>query len=189
MDETDRDLISKYREGDISALETLVEKYRRPLFGYIVNMAGNRADADEIFQEAWFRVIRGIGSYRHSNFLGWLMRIARNIVIDRSRRKKPDLSLDQEREEGGTLAEVIPGSDPGPSREVEAGELKHAINEAVAELPGAQKEVFIMRVWSGLSFKEIAGIQRVSINTALARMQYAITKLRPKLEPVYRGLK
>ncbi|MFC1499145.1 sigma-70 family RNA polymerase sigma factor [Verrucomicrobiota bacterium] len=188
MEDTDYKLLARYKAGQTEALESLVEKYRRQLFGYIINMRGYGADADEIFQEVWFRVIKKIHTYKHKNFLGWLMRIAHNIVIDKARHKKHDVSLDQERENQKSLADVMPGGEQDPAELLQADTLGQKISEAVAELPAEQKEVFLMRVKSDLSFKEIAGIQKVSINTALARMQYALAKLREDLKEDYKEL-
>lgn len=185
MAETDIELLIRYRHGQVGALERLVEKYKRPLYGFIINMTEGHDDADEIFQEVWFRVIKKCGMYRHKNFFGWVVRIARNIVIDRARRRKPDFSLDEEREDNRSPAEVIPGNDPGPMSCLEAGELGRRIAKAVAGLPADQKEVFLLRVQTDLPFKEIALIQGVSINTVLARMQYALAKLRPMLKEDY----
>ena len=188
MEETDKKLLIRYRKGQVDALEALVEKYRRPLFGFIVNMTEGRDDAEEIFQEVWFRVIRRLSVYRHKNFFGWLVRIAHNLVVDRARRKKPDFSLDEEREDGrSTMADVF-GNDPGPSARLEVSDVAQHIASAAAKLPLEQREVFVMRAKAGLSFKEIAGIQGVSINTALARMQYALSKLRVLLKRDYEDL-
>jgi RNA polymerase sigma-70 factor (ECF subfamily) len=185
---TDKTLIARYRGGDTDALDALVEKYRRPLFGYIINMIGGQDDAEEIFQEVWFRAIRKFDSYRQKNLFGWLVRISRNLVIDRARRRRPSVSLDAERDEGHALAETLPGDDPGPAHGVEMSELDQQVQAAVKQLPEEQREVFIMRVQANVSFKEIARIQKVSINTALARMQYALAKLREKLQDAYAEL-
>lgn len=185
MEKTDRELLALYRNGQVDAMERLVYNYRRPLFGFILNMTEGRDDTDEIFQEVWLRAIRNLGRYRHKNFFGWLVRIAHNVIIDRARSRKLDLSLDEEREEDQSLAEVIPGNDPGPRSQVEANDCAENIAKAVACLPDDQKEVFVMRVQAGFSFKEIARIQEVSINTALARMQYALAKLRAMLKEDY----
>jgi len=185
MEATDKELVDQYRRGHVEALDALIERYRRMLFGFILSRTRGAGDADEVFQETWFRVIRKIDSYRERNFGGWLVMIARNIIIDRVRRRKPDMSLDASPSEGLTLADVIPGNDPGPRRRIEANDLGQAIAAAVAGLPDEQKEVFLMRVEADLSFKEIARAQRVSINTALARMQYALAKLRPLLKNEY----
>lgn len=189
--EPETELLNRYRDGDAAALGALVEKYRRPLFGFITNMMRDGSDADEVFQEVWFKAIRKLSLYRDKNFGGWLMRIAHNTVIDRSRRRKGLCSLDvgNENEEGsGSLASVLPSTDPGPANQVQAGELGRRISEAVALLPPEQKAVFLMRVEMDLPFREISRIQQVSINTALARMHYAVGKLRSVLKDDYEAL-
>ncbi len=191
METGDGELLAQYLGGEVSALEQLVEKYRRPLFAFILNMTEGRGDADEIFQEVWFRAIRSLKRYKQKNFLGWLMRIAHNLVIDRARRKKPDVSLDQSPggdDEGLALINRLPSQDAGPDGLAEAGDLGQVIAAAVATLPVDQREVFLMRTKVELPFKEIARIQGVSINTALARMQYALNKLRPMLADHYAAL-
>ncbi len=185
----DRELVARYRRGDVAALETLVQRYKRQLFGYILNMTGNAGDADEIFQEAWFKVIRKIHLYRHKNFFGWLVRITHNVVIDKARRKKPSVSLDAESDEGASLGNTLADSGPSPRAGVGNEDLGQKIAEAVATLPEEQKEVFLLRTQAELPFKEIAKIQGTSINTALARMQYALAKLRVPLKECYDDLR
>jgi RNA polymerase sigma-70 factor (ECF subfamily) len=184
----DIELISRYKRGDVSALDTLVRRYRRQLFGYILNMSVNASEADEIFQEAWLKVIKKIGLYRHKNFLGWLVRITHNVIIDRIRRRKPNVSLDAESSEGGSPGSIIADKGPAPADGIENRDLAQAITNAVAMLPNEQKEVFLLRTKAEISFKEIAKIQGTSINTALARMQYALDKLRVPLREAYNEL-
>ena len=188
MEGTDKQLLTRYRKGDADALETLVKRYQSTVFGYIVNMTEGRDDADEIFQEVWFRVIRKQANYKHGNFGGWLVRIARNIIIDRVRRRKPEISLDAVPEDGRSLEETLPGKAMPPTENLQDQELGERIRRAVATLPDDQKDVFMMRIQAQLPFKEIADIQCVSINTALARMQYALSKLRDVLKDDYQQL-
>ena len=115
------------------------------------------------------------------------MTIARNIIIDRSRKKKPDTSLDDEYENGSPLR-VAKESGPGPRDNVANTELNEKISMAVKKLPDDQKEVFLMRMQANMAFKEIAKMQKISINTALARMQYAVAKLREELQEDYFNL-
>ncbi len=189
MDTEDRRLIKQYRNGDVEALSVLVEKYRRPLFGFILNMTEGQGDADEIFQETWFRAIRKLDRYRHKNFMGWLARIARNLVVDRYRRQRPTVSLDMTRDEEHTAAVQLIDQAPGPTDNAVTEDDMNAVQRAVDTLPAEQKEVFVMRMQTGLSFKEIAKAQNVSINTALARMQYALSKLRPLLQNEYNTMR
>ena len=80
--------LADYRRGDTEALGRLVEQYRRPLYGFILNMTEGREDADEVFQEVWFRALRSLDRYRDRRFLSWLFRLAHNLIIDRARRRK-----------------------------------------------------------------------------------------------------
>ncbi len=182
----DNELIERYKQGDADALGMLAEKYRRPLFAYLINMTNG--DADELFQETWFRVIKKIDSYKNQNFYGWLIRIAHNLTIDRIRKKKPDYSLDAEIGDGETTwIETIPAPTVDKDH-LDNKEIAKNINIAIKTLPLKQREVFILRTYEGLSFKEIAKIQKTSINTALARMQYSLEKLRKILKEDYNEL-
>ena len=187
MNETENSkLVQRYRDGDAAALGELVELHRRMLYGYIVNMVQGRDDADEIFQEVWMKVIRKIHLYRDRNFGGWLVRIARNQVIDRGRRRRPVSSLDADTAAGNPLIDLM--SDPGELGAADtaaATDLGVRIQAAVAELPEEQREVFVLRTKADMPFKEIARLQKTSINTALARMQYALKKLREGLSDQY----
>jgi len=184
MDTDDATLVRRYNDGDSGALEQLVERYRRPLFHFILNMLNGQGEADEIFQEVWFRVIRNVARYRDQGFLSWLFRIAHNLMVDRFRWNKGWgwVSADRENAEGISIKDVAPDPGPTPDEQVGASESEQRVWEAVARLPPEQREVFILRMAEDLAFKEIASIQRVSINTALARMQYAVTKLREALK-------
>jgi RNA polymerase sigma-70 factor (ECF subfamily) len=188
MDTTDKDLVKRYLDGQVVALEELVNKYRAPLFGYIIDMTQGGQDAEEVFQETWFRVIKKIKSYKHGNFFGWLVRIARNIVIDRARKKKPELTLDKENENGTTQLESLADAIHNPAERLSDHQTGARIRKEVDMLPADQKEVFLMRTKLDLPFKEIARIQGTSINTSLARMQYALQKLRSVLEEDYNEL-
>jgi len=188
MEPTDKEYVERYRRGDVVAMDLLVERYRRRLFGYILKMTSGQDDADEIFQDVWIKVIRKIDTYRHDNLYGWLVRIAHNVIIDRVRRRKPMLSLDHENEEGGSMKEMLANGDLNPSEELMASDLGRSIDCALQELSLEQREVFVMRSQGALSFKEIAAIQKTPLNTALARMHYAVRKLRSLLRDRYAEL-
>ncbi len=188
MDQTDTDCIKAYLGGDANALEPMVEKYKRPLYSFILKMTEGREDTDEIFQETWFRALKNIHKFQHKNFLNWLFRIAHNLVIDRARRNKKNVSLQNAfggEDEGQSLEDRLAAPGISPAEEVGGTGLGERIERAVEMLSPEQKEVFLMRMYANTSFKEIAKIQKCSINTCLARMQYALTKLRSMLREEY----
>ena len=164
-----------------------MEKYKRPLYSFILKMTEGREDADEIFQETWFRALKNIPKFKHKNFLSWLFRIAHNLIIDRARRNKRNVSMQTAvgGEETHTLEDHLPAPGISPAEEAGGTSLGKQIETAVETLSPEQKEVFMLRMYGNTSFKEIAKIQKCSINTCLARMQYALSKLRSMLKEEY----
>ncbi len=190
MDAQERAWLDEYRRGDREALGKLVEHYRRPLYSFILKMTEGRVDADEIFQEVWIRAIRKLDAFREENFLGWLFRIAHNLIIDVARRRK--LFVDPETGTHGSQSRSswvhrLPASGPGPATHAAGHDLGRKIQEALARLPPEQREVFLLRTEGEVPFKEIAKIQGVTLNTALARMHYAVLKMREALRDEYRA--
>ncbi len=188
MEPRDKEWLARYREGDTGALGEMVEFYRRPLFGFIYKMTEGKDEADEIFQEVWIRAIRNLSTFKEKRFLSWLFRIAHNLIIDRARKKKPDASLQDRDHAERVLEDLVEGKSRTPSEEAGNKDVKMRIVQAVDQLPPDQKAVFLMRMEGDLAFKEIARIQKASINTVLARMQYALQKLRVELADEYENL-
>ena len=191
MDKTDIICIDAYLNGDANALEPMVEKYKRPLYSVILKMTEGREDADEVFQETWFRALKNIHKFQHKNFLNWLFRIAHNLIIDRARRNKKNVSMQSSvsGEDGtNTLEDHLAAPGISPAEEAGGTSLGIEIEKAVETLSAEQKEVFLLRMYGNTSFKEIAKLQKCSINTCLARMQYALSKLRSILKDEYEEL-
>ena len=185
-DEADEDLAlaADYREnGNADAIDKLVAKYGKSLLAYLNATTRNKSDAEEIFQDTWLKAMRRIDSFRGGSFKAWLTTIARNCVIDRTRRKKPSMSLNQEvGEEGTQVIDLMEdASAPKPDAGLVSEERGARIREAVAALPEAQREVFLLRTEQELSFAEIAAMLAIPLNTALGRMHYAVTRLRKEL--------
>ena len=174
-------LIEAYLGGDQAAFATLYERYKRQLYAYLGRMIPqDPASVDDVFQQTWVRAIRRLPEYRNREvFLAWLMRIAHNLTVDlfRSGTRRGEQSLsDVDPETDMPLTK----EDDTPSGRLDRRELGEAIDRAVRELPPELREVFLLRQ-DGVSFREIAEIQHCSINTSLARMRYALNKLRGSL--------
>lgn len=185
---SDEELMEQFGGGDTSAFEALLRRHQRPVLNFIFRYVGNRAVAEDLTQDVFFRIIRRAQSYkREAKFTTWLYTIARNLCVDHSRRMvhRRAASLDQPTRKGSedkrTLGESIADRNADVSREAIGRQLGQRIREAVESLAEDQREVFLMREMLGLPFKEIAEIVGIPENTAKSRMRYALEKLRAEL--------
>jgi len=184
-DRSDELLLTAYRAGDAAAFETLLERYRGPLFNVVLRSVRDRGPAEEIYQDVWMRVIERCDDFRgDAKFSTWLYTIARHLCVDHQRkmRFRRHASLDQlQAGSGQTLADRAPN--PGPSTEALAmgGVLRDRIASAVEGLPDEQREVFLLRHLQGLAFNEIAQVVGVPANTVKSRMRYALERLQRTL--------
>ena len=182
IETSDAELLLCFSKGDLAAMDQLVARYRSALFSWLLGMTGNRADAEDLFQDVWFRVIRHAERFNDVSFRAWLWKIARNLLIDFRRKRKPDISLDAVEEEGDTpLVDQLTARGMGPAKAVEMDDMTRRVMRAVTTLPEMQREVFLMRVQGDLSFNEIAETLNIPLNTALGRMHDAMTKLKKLL--------
>ena len=186
MDDAEEDLklAADYRDnGNAEAIDRLVAKYGKDLLAYLTATTRNKSDAEEVFQDTWLKAMRKIAFFKGGSFKAWLTTIARNCVIDRTRRKRPSVSLNQEVGEDGTQVVDLMADNaaPRPEAGLVSEERSARIREAVAALPDAQREVFLLRTEQELSFAEIAEMLAIPPNTALGRMHYAVTRLRKEL--------
>ncbi|MCB9603623.1 MAG: RNA polymerase sigma factor [Sandaracinus sp.] len=186
----DEALLERFRGGDAEAFETLLGRYERPLYNFVLRSVRDPEKAADLVQDVFLRVIQRSDQFQGQSKLStWLYSIARNLCIDHGRRMvfRRHRSLDAPigRDDGGsstTLGERVPASTPEADRDSIANELQGRIAEAVEELPDDQREVFLMRQVQGLAFKDIAEIVGVSENTIKSRMRYALERLQAALE-------
>jgi RNA polymerase sigma factor (sigma-70 family) len=151
------------------------------------------AEAEDILQEVLYELVAAHRLMQPIEQAGaWLMRVARNRIIDRFRRKGPESfsarsapRSEDDLEEGGTLDDVLPSIEPGPEGEAIRQVLLEQVEEALEELPREQREVFIAHELEGASFKELSARWGVSVNTLLSRKRYAILALRDQLREAY----
>lgn len=186
MTETElAELISRAKSRDPDAFDCIIDAFGRRLYGYLFRLTGAREDAEDLLQEVFLRLVRTIEDYEHDGrFVGWLFRIATNLARDRVRRigRTPrTLRLDgpvTDDREGARWWEMGDLSQPAPEAPMELREDVDALQEALAELPVAEREVVLLRHFSDLSFAEIAEAMGTPLGTALARGHRGLAKLR-----------
>jgi RNA polymerase sigma-70 factor (ECF subfamily) len=186
---TDAELIARFKDGDGAAFEALLSRHKDPLYSFLVAMVKDEAAASDIFQETCIKVFRNLENYsEEGKFKPWLFRMASNLAMDHFRRNAALPRFEQ--------VEDFCGDDEHPARETtaqgeEPGEIllsetdKALVAAALDALPPEQKEVVLLREYSGLSFKEVAEITNAPLGTVLARMSRAVKKLRKSLEKTY----
>ena len=184
----------RYRDGDVRAFEVLVNRHRRPIYNFILRFVRDTAQAEDVLQETFLRLIKGADAYeKQAKFTTWLYTIARNLCVDASRRGKHRnaASLDAPApggdEEGSPLIDFVADPQAGVDRKAVSRELRVRIQRAIESLPEEQREIFLLREVSDLQFNEIAKIVGCPENTVKSRMRYALEKLREALEE-YRDL-
>ena len=182
---SDDELIRAFRTGDGSAMEALFGRYRRSVFGWLLRMSQDEGEAEDLHQEVWLKIIRGIDGYSSGSFRAWLWRVVRNAAADRARKHVAEPILDAPVEEGADAAAFV---DQVPDDTVvsaltrlEEAERRAAVREAVDGLSRRLKEVVLLRVNGELKFQEIADILGLPIGTVLGRMNLALAKLRQAL--------
>lgn len=177
---SDQILLNKYLSGDQSAISRLIERHSRRVRDYIHMMVKDRDVTDDIFQETFIKAVRVIDDGRYTDsgkFLSWILRIAHNQVIDYFRSQKQNKVVN-EAEAGYDVLGSLRFSEGSIEDMMVSNQIERDIRMLVELLPEEQREVVMMRYFSGLSFKEIAEQTDVSINTALGRMRYALINLR-----------
>jgi RNA polymerase sigma factor (sigma-70 family) len=170
-------------------LSQAIERDQPRLRSFIRNHVADTSEAEDILQDVFYELLQ---TYRLmkpvEHVTAWLFRVARNRMIDLFRRKKPD-SLNQsvaaEEEDQLLLEDLLPSSEAGPAADYDRSLLLDALEEALEELPQAQREVFIAHEIDGISFKQLAAETGLSVNTLISRKHYAVLHLRRRLQSIY----
>lgn len=179
---SDQELIQEYLHGNEDGIKGLLERYKSKIYTSIYLKIKDEFLAEDIFQETFIKVIHTLKEGRYNEegkFLPWVMRIAHNMIIDHFRKEKraPQMVA----AEGFDIFEVLDVADENVETTLIKEQRDVDLRKLIQKLPDDQKEVLIMRHFCDMSFKEIADITEVSINTALGRMRYALSNLRKML--------
>ncbi len=181
---SDFELVKQFQSGHPKAFEVILNRYKQKVFTYINIQVKDKTIANDIFQDTFLKVLNSLRKkkYNHEDkLLAWIIRIAHNLVIDffRKQNKMNTISNNQDNFDLFNLSRF---SEATIEHKIELSQIHKNIKDLIQYLPKEQKEVIILRHFTGMSFKEIADQTDVSINTALGRMRYALINLRKMIE-------
>jgi len=183
----DRALVSQYLNGNERAFETLLMRHKDRIYNYIYMKIRDHALSQDIFQDTFIKVVKTLkkGKYNEEGkFLPWAMRIAHNLMIDHFRKanKVRMISESSSKSDDFNIFSVLELEDDNIEEAITKTELEQQMVELIDHLPDSQRDILQMRIFKGMSFKDIADKEDVSINTALGRMRYALINMRKLIE-------
>ncbi|MCH5175079.1 MAG: sigma-70 family RNA polymerase sigma factor [Prevotellaceae bacterium] len=177
----DEVLVRLYTEGNNSAFDTLLKRYEKKVFSYLLYSVKNQELAEDLFQDVFIKIVVRIknGQYaENGKFASWLMRIVHNHLIDHYRTSPAERIISNDSSEVDLFNNADIAVNDNREQEMIDQQTLKEVKGLIEKLPDSQREVLMMRVYDELSFKEIAEKTNCSINTALGRMRYAILNLR-----------
>jgi RNA polymerase sigma factor (sigma-70 family) len=177
---TDYELITGFISGDERSIEHLILRHKSKVYSYINLYIRSRDLADDIFQDTFLKVVQSIRAGRYQDdgkFISWVMRIAHNLIIDHFRHEK-QMGIVYNDDYDTDLFNSRRLADDNVEDIMVRRQVLRDVRSLINGLPEDQREVVIMRHYAGMSFKEIADMTGVSINTALGRMRYALINMR-----------
>lgn len=182
---TDDELVSRYANGENEAFVSLLNRHNKRIFSYILFYVKDEDVANDIFQDTFFRAITVIRQHRYSandKFFSFLCRVAHNLIIDYFRARKSENQVGEECLDYANVLQQADLQDVNIEDKLVASQILKDVKKLMNELPDSQSEIVRMRFYENLSFKEIAELTNISINTALGRMRYAIMNMRRMAE-------
>ena len=193
-DVSELDLVKRCQQGDTTAFDELVTRYRTRIFGMIYNMAHNEQDAWDLAQDSFVKAWKSINRFRgKSSFYTWIYRIVMNVTIDWLRKKQVK-GAGTEFDDAIQLKEVdpasktVPRAEPMPHQRLERQEIRARIDQAIAQLSPEHRAVILMKETEDMQYHEIAEALGCSIGTIMSRLFYARKKLQHLLRDVYENV-
>src|SRR5262249_29387595 len=173
MPETDENLMFAVRDGDVSKLALLFDRHHRALFEYFVRMTGNRAVAEDLVQDVFFRMLKYRSTFRsESRFKAWMFHIARNARFDHYRKHQAEDLLP----EGG--ADAMPSASPIPGHELELNQQTGLLECALLRLPEEKREVLVLSRYQEMKYEQIAEVMGCEVGAVKVRVHRALKELR-----------
>jgi RNA polymerase sigma-70 factor (ECF subfamily) len=190
---SDNELIAHHLQGDRSAFPVIVRRYQGPMYAFLCRMTGNQAAADDLFQDTFLKVHKGLPAYtEQGTFKSWLFGIANNVCLDYLRRTKRSAATfvpwnnSMATMDAGSAASVFePADELDPSALLELKEFGDMVAHALDMLPVVQREVFLLRHHADMPFHEIATLLGRPLNTVLSQMRSSLLNLRSVLREHY----
>lgn len=176
-------LVKKYIDGNEAALSKLIKRHESRIYGFIFSKIKDKDITNDIFQDTFIKVIKTLkrNSYKEEEkFLSWVMRISHNLIVDHFRKtNRMPMLRDSDQ---FSIFSIMSDNSLNIESKIIIDQLEIDLKKLLEELVDDQKEILIMRLYCNMSFKEISEEKKISINTALGRMRYAITNLRKIIE-------
>jgi len=183
----DADLIDRFVDGDVEAFNTLVWRWQKPIFNFILRYIGNRDEAEDLTQQVFVRAYRNLPKLKkRGSFSTWIHQIAANLSRDliKQRRRRSSVSLDNLQETrsydfaANANLTLLADAPEHPDKIVSRNQLRDILEKAMQEIPEEQRIVIIMKEYQGLKFTEIAEALDAPLNTVKSRLYYGLTALR-----------
>ena len=173
-------------------IASVISHFGKRLLGFIRQRVGNEADAEDILQDVWYQLTTTVDTEPIEQISGWLFAVARNKIIDRYRKKRPEslesFLQDSEDSTGPDLTAILLDDSQNPETANLRALFWKTLQEALDELPEEQRMVFVWNELEGMPFREIAGLTGENVNTLISRKRYAVLYLRERLLTLYREI-
>ncbi len=186
INQDEKELLEKSKNGDIEAFEKLIERYQKKVFNMAFRIIGNHDDASELAQEVFIRIFKSIKTFKEeSSFSTWVYRITTNICLDelRKRKNRKIVYLDDDiKSEDGEMKRQLEDTRPTPEAAAEKNEVKRVVESAIQALSDEHRTVIVMRDLQGFSYEEIASIIKCPEGTVKSRINRARQALRDILK-------
>ena len=176
---TDQDLINSYLKGNDYSFEVLLNRHKDRVYSSIFMFVKDDELANDIFQDVFIKIVDTIrkGKYNHEGkFIQWALRISYNLCVDHFRKNKRRTKVSSS--ETFDILNIIESNDPNSEESIIQNQSHNKLRQIIDRLPEEQKEVVLLRHYADMSFKEISMLTKVSINTSLGRMRYALINMR-----------